>query len=84
MDTIFSGTLHNGYVITIPVGKCDFSGVRERICVRQELGKTRAGARENTENDDITEDAQNYGIYRIYGSKFSPNITMTGVIRVSR
>ena len=61
------------------VGKRGFSGVRERIRVRQELGKTRAGARENTENDDITEDAQNYG--NIW---YSPNITVTWVTRVSR
>ena len=65
------------------VEKYEFSGVREGIHVRQELGKTRAGAREITENDDITEDAHNYGNRWYYG-KFSPNITVTGVTRMSR
>ena len=62
------------------VGKTGFSGVCERIRVHRELGKTRAGAREITEDDDITGDDQKYGKY----TTFSPNITMTGVIRVSR
>ena len=65
------------------VGKYGFSGVRERIRVRQESGKTGAGARENTENDDITGDDHNYDNRWYYG-KFSPNITVTGVTRVSR
>ena len=68
----------------IIIGENSCSGVWERIRVRQELGKTRAGAREGTENDDITGDDHNYGIYRRYGSKFSPNITVTGVTRMSR
>ena len=63
------------------VDKYGFSGVCERIRVRQELGKTRAGAQENTENNEITGDDQKYGKD---GTTFSPNITMTGVIRVSR
>ena len=58
----------------------EFSGVREGIRVRQELGKTRAGAREYTENHDITGDGQKYGKY----GKFSPNIIVTWVTRVSR
>ena len=62
------------------VGKCVLSGVCERIRGRQESGKTRAGAREYTENHDITGDGQKY---RKYG-KFSPNITVTWVTRVSR
>ena len=45
------------------IGKTWFSGVRERICVHRELGMTRAGAREITEDDDITGDGQKYGIY---------------------
>ena len=65
------------------VGINGISGVRERIRSYRELGKTRAGAREIMENDDITEDGQKYGNIWYYG-KFSPNITMTGVIRVSR
>ena len=61
-----------------------FSGVFERIGVYRELGKTRAGAGEIMENDEITEDAQNHGKYGNYYGKLSPNITMPGVIRVSR
>ena len=66
------------------VGKAGFSGVCERICAYRELGKTRASAREITEDDDITGDDHNYDICRIYGSKFLPNITVTGVTRMSR
>ena len=45
------------------VGKCVFSGLRERIRGRQESGKTLAGAREYTENHDITGDGQKYRKY---------------------
>ena len=38
-------------------------GVHERIRGRQESGKTRAGAREYTENRDITGDGQKHREY---------------------
>ena len=65
------------------VGKCHFPGVRERIRGRQKSGKARAGARTFTENYDITEDRQNLKKQRISG-KFSPNIIVTWVARVTR
>ena len=52
------------------VGKCVFSGLRERIRGRQESGKTLAGAREYTENHDITGDGQKYGNRWYYYGKF--------------
>ena len=67
----------------VTVGKCHFPGVRERILGRQKSGKTRAGARKFTENYDITGDGQNLKKYRISG-KFSPNIIVTWVTRVTR
>ena len=65
------------------VGKYGFPGVRERIRGRQKSGKTRAGARKFTDNYDITGDRQNLKKYRISG-KFSPNIIVTWVTRVTR
>ena len=65
------------------LGKTAFSEVRERICVHRELCKTCADAQEIMENDDITGDDRNYGNRGYYG-KFLPNITVTGVTRVSR
>ena len=50
------------------------------IRVYRELGKTRAGALEITEDDDIMGDGQKYGKY----STLLPNVTMTRVIRVNR
>ena len=55
-------------------------GVRERIRGRQESGKTRAGAREYAENHDITGDGQKHKNI----VKFSPNIIVTWVTRVTR
>ena len=63
------------------VGNTVFSGFCERIRAYRELGKTRAGAQEITEDDGITGYGQKYGKY---GTTFLPNITMTGVIRMSR
>ena len=65
------------------VEKCVFTGVHERIRGRQKSGKTRAGARTFKENYDITGDCQNLKKLRISG-KFSPNIIVTWVTRVTR